>query len=74
MIRRYTLPMNLPFELEPYRLVVMIVAAGWLASLLTDRRVLLRPTGFGGPLRLFAFAALLFLFLRPHGLLGRSLK
>jgi hypothetical protein len=57
-IRRYTLPMNLPFELEPYRLVVMIVGAGWLASLLIDPRVRVRPTGFGGPLRLFMFAAL----------------
>jgi hypothetical protein len=57
-IRRYTLPMNLPFELEPYRLVVMIVGTGWLASLLIDRRVRVRPTGFGGPLRLFMFAAL----------------
>src|SRR5438309_8050889 len=47
-IRRYVLPIRLPFELEPYRLLVLVVATGWLASLLVDRRVKLRPSGFGG--------------------------
>src|SRR5689334_22212376 len=36
-IKRYTLPSSLPFHLEPYRLVIAIVAAGWLTSLLIDR-------------------------------------
>lgn len=64
-IRRYTLPMSLPFELEPFRIVVMVVSMGWLASLLTDRRVVLRPTGFGGPLRLLAFAWLGSIIVNP---------
>jgi O-antigen ligase len=38
-IRRYTLPGNLPFQLEPYRLLIGIVGLGWLASLLVDPRV-----------------------------------
>ena len=28
-IRRYTMPGNLPFELEPYRVLVILVAAAW---------------------------------------------
>jgi polysaccharide biosynthesis protein PslJ len=56
-IRRYTLPVNLPFNLEPYRLIVMFVGVGWLLSLLVDPRVRARPTGFRGPLLLFALGA-----------------
>ena len=35
-IRRYSLPGNLPFELEPYRLLVAVLLVGWGASLLVD--------------------------------------
>lgn len=55
-IRRYSLPGSLPFELEPYRLLVALVVAGWALSLLSDRRVRMRRTGFEGPLALFAIA------------------
>jgi polysaccharide biosynthesis protein PslJ len=58
-IRRYTLPGGLPFQLEPYRLLTMFVAAGWLASLLVDPRVRLRRTGFDMPLALIAVSMLL---------------
>jgi hypothetical protein len=57
-IRRYTLPVQLPFNMEPYRLVVIVVAAGWVVSLLVDPRVRTRPTGFRAPLLLFTFGAL----------------
>src|SRR5712691_2721147 len=57
-IGRYTLPLNLPFKLEPYRLVVILVGAGWIVSLLVDPRVRTRPTGFRAPLLLFTFGAL----------------
>jgi hypothetical protein len=57
-IRRYSLPINLPFDFEPYRLVVMFVAAGWAVSLLVDPRVRTRRTGFRAPLLLFTIAAL----------------
>lgn len=53
-IRRYALPGSLPFELEPYRLLVAFIAAGWLASLLVDRRVHLRRSVFDAPLLLIA--------------------
>jgi O-antigen ligase len=57
-IRRYRLPGELPFELEPYRLVVMIILAGWVSSLLVDPRVRLRRSGFEGPLCLIVIAIL----------------
>ena len=41
-IQRYVLPGSLPFELEPYRLLVAFMFAGWIASLLVDPRVRLR--------------------------------
>jgi hypothetical protein len=57
-IRRYTMPGALPFELEPYRLMVAFLGAGWIVSLLVDRRVRLRGSGFEAPLVLFGFAML----------------
>src|SRR3954451_6995926 len=47
---RYELPGNLPFGLEPYRLVVALVAAGWLASLASDREMQWQKAGLFGPL------------------------
>jgi polysaccharide biosynthesis protein PslJ len=57
-IRRYSLPGNLPFELEPYRLFVAALMLGWFASLLADPRSRLRKTGFEGPLLLIVGSAL----------------
>jgi hypothetical protein len=41
-IRRYKLAAGLPFDLEPYRLMVMFLVAAWFTSLLIDPRVRLR--------------------------------
>ena len=49
-IRRYRLPVDLSFELEPYRVLVALIVLGWIASLLVDRRVGLRRSGFEVPL------------------------
>jgi polysaccharide biosynthesis protein PslJ len=49
-IRRYTLPGGLPFQLEPYRLLVALIATLWIAALLIDRRVRLRRTMLDGPM------------------------
>jgi O-Antigen ligase len=57
-IRRYSMPGNLPFELEPYRVVVLLLAVGWIATLLVDRGARVRKTGLEGPLALILFAAL----------------
>lgn len=56
-IRRYHLPADLPFDLEPYRLVVALVLAGWGTSLLIDPRVRLRRSPLDGPILLILFAA-----------------
>jgi len=55
-IRRYALPAQLPFNLEPYRLLVAVVVAIWASSLLVDRRVRIRRSGLEGPLALFFVA------------------
>jgi polysaccharide biosynthesis protein PslJ len=57
-IRRYSLPGNLPFELEPYRLFVAMLLLGWFASLLVDPKTRLRRTGFEAPLVLIVGSAL----------------
>ena len=56
-IRRYTMPGDLPFELEPYRVLVALLAAAWLSALLIDPRVRLRRSGFEGPLTLIVCAS-----------------
>jgi polysaccharide biosynthesis protein PslJ len=57
-IRRYALPGNMPFQLEPYRLLVLVIGLGWFASLLVDPRVRLRRTGFEAPMLLILIAIL----------------
>lgn len=48
-IKRYELPGAVPFDLEPYRIAVILIAAGWLAALLVDQRIRVVATGFEGP-------------------------
>src|SRR5688572_20737703 len=55
-IRRYTFPGKLPFQLEPYRVLVAFLIVGWVAALLIDRRVRLRRSGLEGPILLIVFA------------------
>jgi polysaccharide biosynthesis protein PslJ len=65
-IRRYALPGHLPFQMEPYRLVVLLIIGGWLASLLADPRVRWRRSGFEGPVVLLAVAILGSVLANPH--------
>jgi O-antigen ligase len=57
-IQRYVLPGSLPFELEPYRLLVAFIVAGWTASLLVDPRVRLQRTGLELPVGLIIVSVL----------------
>jgi O-antigen ligase len=57
-IKRYELPGNLPFALEPYRVYVAVLAIMWLGALLVDRRVRFRASGLEAPIFLFVAAAL----------------
>jgi hypothetical protein len=61
-IKSYTLPSSLPFNLDPYRLVVSLVCLAWATSLLIDRRVRLRRTPLDRPLLLYAIAIVASLF------------
>ncbi|MCJ1708736.1 O-antigen ligase [Microbacterium sp. VKM Ac-2923] len=56
-IRRYALPIPLPFQLEPYRLVLFVMFAGMVAALLLDRQRTWKRIGFGWPIGIF-FASL----------------
>src|SRR4051812_40887507 len=57
-IRRYEFRTGMPFDLEPYRILVAVVTCLWIAGLLVDRRLRLRRSGFEGPLGLFLLAIL----------------
>ena len=57
-IRRYSLPGALPIDLEPYRLVVLVVFVGWLGALLIQPDTLFRRTGLEGPFLAFSLAVL----------------
>ena len=65
-IRRYSLPANLPFQLELYRLVVAALVVGWVASLLVDHRIRLRRTGFEGPLLVIVGSAIASVVVNPE--------
>ena len=55
-IARYDLPITLPFHMEPYRFLVMVVGIAWLLSLLAEPEAVRIPkTNLGGPT--FALAA-----------------
>jgi polysaccharide biosynthesis protein PslJ len=58
-IRRYELPGSLPFKLEPYRLLLALLAVGWVFSLLADRRTRLRSSFLDVPIVLVPLVALL---------------
>jgi polysaccharide biosynthesis protein PslJ len=58
-IRRYTMPGALPFELEPYRVMIAFVTVGWLMSLLVDGRVRLRKSYLERPIYLIVCASLM---------------
>lgn len=58
-IKRYNLPGNLPFQLEPYRVVVAGLALVWVLAMLVDPRVRLRRSGLDAPLMLVLLTSLL---------------
>ncbi len=65
-IRRYTLPGSLPFQLEPYRVFVAMLALGWGASLLVDARIRFRRTGFEAPLLVIVGSAVASVLANPE--------
>jgi hypothetical protein len=72
-IKRYDLPVHLPLQLEPYRLLVGGVGIALLASLLIDKRIQIRPTGLDGPLVMLGLAMVLSVLARSSHILGEGL-
>jgi hypothetical protein len=64
-MRRYGLPADLPFELEPYRVVVALAVILWALSLLAQPDVALRRSSLEGPVLLYAFALMASDFANP---------
>lgn len=62
-IRRYTVSGNMPFELEPYRIVIALVLACWFCALAVDPAVRWRKTGLEAPIATLLLAILLSLTL-----------
>jgi polysaccharide biosynthesis protein PslJ len=54
--RRYEIPAGLPFELDPYRLVVAGLLIVWLLTALSDDEMSLRGSGLVAPLLVFGLA------------------
>src|SRR5689334_17446581 len=71
-IKRYVLPGGLPFQLEPYRLVVFVVCLCWATSILIDPRVRLRRTVFDGPLIAYLLAIAASFMANPRRTTGLS--
>lgn len=57
-IKRYKFVVDLPFDLELYRMVLAFVIGMWVLALLVDRRVRLRGSFLDKPLGLFLVAIL----------------
>lgn len=72
-IKRYTLPASLPFNLEPYRLMIGLSALGWVTSLMIDRRLRIRRTGLGGPLVALLVADILSIVVNAESLANGNL-
>ena len=65
-IRRYKLPGDAGFSLEPYRLIVALILAGWAAALLVDTRVRLRRSGLELPIALILLTILASVVMNPE--------
>jgi O-antigen ligase len=55
---RFSLPGSLPFQLEPYRILVLLLLVAWITGLLIDPRIRFRRSGLEAPLFLLLFATL----------------
>jgi hypothetical protein len=65
-IKRYTMAGGLPFQLEPYRIIVALVLACWLTSLLIDPSVRIRRSPIDLPLLMYVIVIFLSLLVNVH--------
>lgn len=57
-IGRYSIPIDLPFDVEPYRITVGIVLLCWASALLVEPEIRLRRTPFDIPIAVIVIAVL----------------
>lgn len=67
-IKRYGFAVNLPFDLEPYRIVIAILIGIWVTALLVDPRVRLRSSALDGPLMLIGLSVVASIALNPDSI------
>jgi polysaccharide biosynthesis protein PslJ len=63
--RRYAIPAGLPFELDPYRLLIAGLIVVWILSALSDADLRLRWSGLEAPLLVFCVAVVASLAANP---------
>ncbi|MGH3072190.1 MAG: O-antigen ligase family protein [Gaiellaceae bacterium] len=56
-MKTYGLPVNLPFQLEPYRLFLVFLFVGWIGALIVGK-ARFSAAGHGGPVAVLFFTAL----------------
>jgi hypothetical protein len=71
--RRYAIPIPLPFQLEPYRLVLGIVIVALVVALLLNPGVRWRPVAFGWPIAAFLVTVLVSLVVNGTELVNDGL-
>ena len=72
-IRRYAIPIPLPFALEPYRLLILGMIVGVIVALITDPAFRWRPVAFAWPIGLFFGTQLLSIIVNAAGLTEHGL-
>jgi O-antigen ligase/polysaccharide polymerase Wzy-like membrane protein len=70
-MKTYDLPVTLPFQLEPYRLYVLVLLVVWVGALLLNRSRV-SAAGFGAPVALLFFTVLISLTVNYHELADLS--
>ena len=64
-IKRYGFAVALPFDLEPYRILIAVLIAMWIGALLIQPDVRLTRSALDGPLLLFGLAVIASVALNP---------
>jgi polysaccharide biosynthesis protein PslJ len=67
-IKRYKLAVDLPFDLEIYRIMLAGIVTLWVGALLADRATRLRGTPLDAPLGLFALSVVASVVTNPEGI------
>ena len=67
-IKRYNIPINLGFDLEPYRIFVALLVMIWVTGLLLDKRIRLRSSGLELPFILLYLSSLVSICVNSHAL------